>query len=147
MVIMVVDGQGGGIGKAIIEKLIPVVGSEHQVVAVGTNSIATSAMLKAGATNIATGENAVKYNAERADIIIGSLGIISANSMFGELSPQMANAISESEAMKVLIPLKRCGLYVVGVNTESLPKMIDEAVETVKDCISGLKHSNHKHYH
>jgi len=147
MVVMVVDGQGGGVGKAIIERLKDVLPSEHQLVAVGTNSIATSAMLKAGAVNIATGENAIKYNAERADIIIGSVGIISANSMFGELSPQMATAISQSEAMKILIPLKKCGLYMVGVNTDSMPKMIDEAVQVALDCIKGLKHSHHKHYH
>ena len=83
MVVMVVDGQGGGVGKTIIERLKDVLPSEHQFVDVGTNSIATSAILKAGAVNIATGENAIRYNAERADIIIGSVGIISANSMFG----------------------------------------------------------------
>lgn len=147
MVIMVVDGQGGGVGRAIIERIKPVLTEEHQLVAVGTNSIATSAMLKAGAVNIATGENAIKYNAERADIIIGSVGIISANAMFGELSPSMANAISQSEAMKILIPLKRCGLYVVGVNTDSMPKMIDEAIEVALECINGMRHSHHKHYH
>ena len=147
MVVMVIDGQGGGVGKAIIEKLKPLMPEEHQLVAVGTNSIATANMMKAGAVNVATGENAVKYNAERADIIIGSIGIISANAMFGELSPEMANAISESEAMKILIPLKRCGLYVVGVNTDALPKMIDEAVEVAMDCIKGMKYSHHKHYH
>lgn len=147
MVIMVVDGQGGGVGKSIIEKLKPVLTDEHQLVAVGTNAIATSAMLKAGATNIATGENAIKYNADRADIILGSIGIISANAMFGELSPAMANAISESEAMKILIPLKRCGLYVVGCNTDSMPKMIDEAIDVVLDCIKGMRFNHHKHYH
>lgn len=147
MVIMVTDGQGGGVGKAVIEKLKPILPEEHQLVAVGTNSIATANMMKAGAVNVATGENAVKYNAERADIIIGSIGIISANAMFGELSPEMANAISESEAMKILIPLKRCGLFVVGVNTDSMPKMIDEAIDVAMDCINGLKHSHHRHYH
>lgn len=147
MIVMVVDGQGGGVGKAIIERLKNSLPEEHQLVAVGTNSIATSAMLKAGATNIATGENAIKYNAERADIIVGSIGIISANAMFGELSPDMANAISQSEAMKVLIPLKKCGLYVVGVNTESMPNMIDEAVEIIMSCVNGQRHSHHRHYH
>ena len=147
MVIMVVDGQGGGIGRAVIERLVPSLGGEHTVVAVGTNSLATNAMLKAGAVNIATGENAVKYNAERADIIVGSIGIISANSMFGELSPEMANAISGSDAMKVLIPVKKCGLHVVGAGSETLPKMIDEAVGVIKECINGEKHSHYKHYH
>jgi hypothetical protein len=147
MVIMVIDGQGGGVGKAIIEKLKPILPEEHELVAVGTNSIATANMIKAGAVNVATGENAVKYNAERADIILGSIGIISANAMFGELSPDMANAISESEAMKILVPLKRCGLYVVGVNTDSMPKMIDEAIDVAMDLIRGDGRSHHKHYH
>ncbi|MEA5084032.1 MAG: DUF3842 family protein [Lachnospiraceae bacterium] len=147
MVIMIIDGQGGGVGKAVIEKLKPILPEEHQLVAVGTNSIASANMMKAGAVNVATGENAVKYNAQRADIIIGSVGIISANAMFGELSPEMANAISESEAMKILIPLKRCGLYVVGVNTDSMPKMIDEAIDVAMDCIKGMKHSHNRHYH
>ena len=147
MIIMVVDGQGGGVGRAILERLRPVLPEGHQIIAVGTNAIATSAMLKAGAPNTATGENAIKYNAERADVILGSVGIISANTMFGELSPLMANAISESEATKVLIPLKRCGLHVVGVNTDSMPKMIDEAIDVVIDIIKGEKHSHHRHYH
>lgn len=147
MVIMVIDGQGGGVGKAIIEKLKPILPEVHQLVAVGTNSIASANMMKAGAVNVATGENAIKYNAQRADIILGSIGIISANAMFGELSPEMANAISESEAMKILIPLKRCGLYVVGVNTDSMPKMIDEAIDVAMDCLRGMNHSNHRHCH
>ncbi len=147
MVIMVVDGQGGGIGRSIIERLVGNLGEEHQIVAVGTNALATNAMLKAGAVNIATGENAVKYNSERADIIVGSIGIISANSMFGELSPVMANAISESEAIKVLIPIKRCGLHVVGIGSDPIPKMIDDAVSAVMDYVNGSKHLHHKHYH
>ncbi|MBR5468376.1 MAG: DUF3842 family protein, partial [Firmicutes bacterium] len=86
MEILVIDGQGGGIGKALVEKIKSKLGAQHKVMAVGTNAMATSAMLKAGADNIATGENAVIFNSKRADIIVGSLGIISANSMFGELT-------------------------------------------------------------
>ncbi len=135
MRILVIDGQGGGIGKTIIEKLKPLLPPEHLLVAVGTNSIATTAMLKAGAVHIATGENAVCHNARHADIILGSLGILSANAMFGELSPAMAQAISESDAMKILIPMKRCGLYVVGMTGDPLPVMIDEAVDVVLDAL------------
>ena len=136
MVIMVVDGQGGGIGKALIERLKTVVGAEHELIAVGTNAMATMGMMKGGAKNIATGENAVIYNAKRAYIIVGSIGIISANAMLGELSPAMAAAIGESDAVKILIPLNRCGLRVAGVATDSLPAMMDDAVRMVVDYIN-----------
>lgn len=136
MVIMVVDGQGGGIGKALIERLKNAVGAEHELIAVGTNAMATMGMMKGGAKNIATGENAVIYNAKRADIIVGSIGIISANAMLGELSPAMAAAIGESNAVKILIPLNRCGLRVAGVATDSLPAMMDDAVRMVVDYIN-----------
>ncbi len=136
MVIMVVDGQGGGIGKALIERLKTAVGAEHELIAVGTNAMATMGMMKGGAKSIATGENAVIYNAKRADIIVGSIGIISANAMLGELSPAMAAAIGESDAVKILIPLNRCGLRVAGVVTDSLPAMMDDAVRMVVDYIN-----------
>lgn len=136
MVIMVVDGQGGGIGKALIERLKTVVGAEHELIAVGTNAMATMGMMKGGAKNIATGENAVIYNAKRADVIVGSIGIVSANAMLGELSPEMAAAIGESDAVKILIPLNRCGLRVAGVATDSLPAMMDDAVRMVVDYIN-----------
>ncbi len=136
MVIMVVDGQGGGIGKALIERLKTAVGAEHELIAVGTNAMATMGMMKGGAKNIATGENAVIYNAKRADVIVGSIGIVSANAMLGELSPAMAAAIGESDAVKILIPLNRCGLRVAGVATDSLPAMMDDAVRMVVDYIN-----------
>lgn len=141
MIIMVVDGQGGGIGKSIIEKLKPLLGPENQLIALGTNSIATANMIKAGADKAATGENAIKVNAARADIIMGSIGIISSNAMFGELSHKMARAISESPAEKILIPIKRCGIYVVGMSSDSMPKMIDEAVDTCVDMVKCSKKS------
>ena len=136
MRVAVVDGQGGGIGKALIERLKNAVGAEHELIAVGTNAMATMGMMKGGAKNIATGENAVIYNAKRADIIVGSIGIISANAMLGELSPAMAAAIGESDAVKILIPLNRCGLRVAGVATDSLPAMMDDAVRMAVDYIN-----------
>ena len=138
MIIMIVDGQGGGIGKALVEKLTRTLKNQdnYEIIAIGTNSIATAAMVKAGAENAATGENAVIYNAGRADIITGAIGIISANSMLGELSPKMAEAIGTSPAVKILIPLNRCKLQVVGTTDLALPKKIDEAVKTIIEYIN-----------
>jgi len=131
MVIMVIDGQGGGIGKSIIEKLKTRIRPTDKIIAVGTNSTATASMMKSGASAAATGENAIVVNARRADIIAGSIGIISSNAMYGELTSKMAEAISESNAEKVLIPIKKCGLNVVGVSIDALPKLIDEAVDMI----------------
>jgi len=123
--ILVIDGMGGGIGRSIIEKLKNEI-KDVSITAVGTNSIATSAMLKAGADFCATGENAVIYNAARADCIIGVMGIAFANSMHGEVSPAMAAAISSSPAHKLLIPIDKCNVTVTGVKPASVQDYIGE---------------------
>lgn len=94
-------------------------------------------MIKAGANEGASGENAIIVNALKVDIIVGSIGIIAANSMLGELTPLMAKAIAESPAKKVLIPLNRCNIHVVGVNNQPLPHFIDSAIEIIKGYIRG----------
>jgi NAD(P)-dependent dehydrogenase (short-subunit alcohol dehydrogenase family) len=132
MRIAVVDGQGGGIGKAIVEKFRQAFGEGIEIIALGTNSLATALMLKAGANEGATGENAVVYNASKVDIILGPIGIICANSLLGELTPLMARAIAESSAKKVLIPLNRCNVTVAGTQNKPLPHYIDDAIEIVK---------------
>lgn len=137
MRIAVVDGQGGGIGKAIVEKLREAFGNELEIMVLGTNALATSLMLKAGGNEGATGENAIVFCAPKADIIIGTIGIIAANSMLGELTPLEAKAIAESPAKKVLIPLNRCNIEVAGVINESLPLSIDHAIQIVKGYIGG----------
>jgi len=136
MRIAVIDGQGGGIGKAIVEKLRRVFEDSIEIVALGTNSLATSLMLKAGANEGATGENAISYNASKVDMILGPIGIVCANSLMGELTPLMARAISESPAKKILIPLNRCNIAVAGVENKPLPHYIDDAVLIVK---AGIK--------
>jgi len=132
MKIAVIDGQGGGIGKAIVEKFRQAFGEGIEIVALGTNSLATALMLKAGANEGATGENAILYNASKVDVILGPIGIICANSLLGELTPLMARAIAESTAKKVLIPLNRCNVTVAGIENKPLPHYIDDAIEIVK---------------
>jgi len=131
MKILVIDGMGGGIGKSIIEKLKAEL-NDIEIIAVGTNSIATSAMLKAGADFGATGENAIVFNATRTDYIIGVTGIVFANSMHGEVSPAMALAVSSSPAHKFLIPTDKCNVTVSGVKQASVQEYINEIVDKLR---------------
>lgn len=134
MLVAVIDGQGGGIGRSIIEKLRNEFTDDIKIIALGTNSLATSSMIKAGANEGATGENAIVYNAGRVDVIMGVVGIIAVNSMLGELTPLMAKAIAESPARKILVPLNRCNVEIVGIDkSESLPHLIDKAALAVKE--------------
>ena len=139
MKIAVIDGQGGGMGKAMVERLRAALGNRVEIVALGTNTLATSAMLRAGADEGATGENAVIVNVPRVQLVIGSVGIISANSMLGELTPRMALAISSCDAEKILIPINRCGLYVAGTAHHTVPECMEDAVAAVRERI-GANH-------
>ncbi|WBY64525.1 MAG: DUF3842 domain-containing protein [Thermocaproicibacter melissae] len=137
MQIMIVDGQGGGIGKAVIETIRKRLGDSIPIVALGTNALATSAMLKAGANEGATGENAILVCAPKADVIIGSIAIICANSMLGELTPAMARAIAESPARKLLIPLSRQNISVMGVTGKPLPHYVEDVIQVLKELTEG----------
>ncbi len=128
--ILVIDGQGGGVGRALIEQLREKLPAAR-IHAVGTNAMATATMLRAGATTGATGENAVIVACRRAKIIVGPLGIAIANSMMGEFTPAMAAAVAESEAERVLIPVNRCGTYVVGATGLSLGQAVEQAAALV----------------
>ncbi|MDR2358103.1 MAG: DUF3842 family protein [Oscillospiraceae bacterium] len=133
MYVAVVDGQGGGLGRAIVEKLRAVFGAEVEIIALGTNAMAASVMIKAGADEGASGENAIVVNARKADFIIGSVAIIAADSMLGEITAPMAAAVARSPAKKILLPLNRCGILVAGIKPVPLMQYIDEAVAMVKE--------------
>jgi len=128
--ILVIDGQGGKMGALLVKKLKEA-SPETEVMAVGTNSLATNAMLKAGADMGATGENPVIRAAARVDIIAGPVGIISANAILGEVTPRMAEAVGSSDALKVLVPVSNCNICVAGVREMKLADYIDEAVKEI----------------
>lgn len=137
MRIAVIDGQGGGIGKHITEKIREHLPHDVEVIALGTNAIATSLMLKAGANEGATGENAIVQNVLRVDVIVGSVAILVAHSMLGELTPAIAEAIAKSPAKKILLPINRSHVEIVGVTQEPLPHQIEELVTRLKDMRKG----------
>ncbi len=133
MKIAIIDGQGGGIGKHITMKLRSFLGEEYEIIGLGTNAVATMAMLKAGANEVATGESAIVYMASKVDVIVGSVSILSANSMCGEMTPQMVAAIGSSDAKKILLPVNRNQIEIVGVLREPVPHQIDRLVEAIKN--------------
>ena len=135
MKILVIDGQGGRIGKMLIEGLRDIK-DKHELVCVGTNSIATTAMLKAGAGFGATGENPVLVNSENADIILGPIGLILANSLHGEISPKMALAVAKSKGHKILIPTNKCNISLVGLEELSLADYINLAIDQALSLLS-----------
>ena len=130
MKIVVIDGQGGKIGSLLIGRLKAETG-RHEVYAIGTNSIATSAMMKAGADFGATGENPTAVNCRDADIIVGPMGIVVADSLLGEVTPAMAVAVGQSGAQKVLLPVNRCNTYIVGSRDLPVSEMIESAVRYI----------------
>lgn len=130
--ILIIDGQGGQIGSQLIKSIIEY---DVEIMAVGTNSTATNAMLKAGAKNGATGENPVIVGCKTADIIIGPIGIVIADSLYGEITPKMAIAVGQSNAKKILIPINKCDNIIVGVNDLSLTVMIKNVLKIVQDLI------------
>ncbi len=133
--IAVIDGQGGGIGSAIIKRLREVLAEEIEVIGLGTNAMATGAMLKAGANKGASGENAVVQTVVTVDVIAGAISIVLANSMMGELTPKMAKAIASSSAMKFLLPLKMAEVEIISAPKEPLPHLIDQLVKRIQEIV------------
>lgn len=135
MKIAVIDGQGGGIGSLIVKMLREEFGDNIEIIALGTNSTATTAMMKSRANKGATGENAIIWNSGKVDVIAGTLSIILPNGMLGELTPKMAEAISSVPAKKLLLPLNQEGVEVIGVLKEPLPHMVGKLIEYIKTMI------------
>ena len=139
--ICVIDGQGGGIGSAVIKKLKEFFGETVEIIALGTNAIATAQMLKAKANRGASGENAIVQTAGKVDIIIGTVGIIVANAMMGEVTPKMAEAVANSPAKKLLIPLTQENVEIIGLPPAPLPHLIEALLqENLKDIYDETQH-------
>ena len=132
--IVIIDGQGGRTGQLLIKR-IKEAGLDCELLAIGTNALATSAMLKAGADSGATGENPVLVACRRADMIIGPVGILAADSMQGEITPAMAVAIGQSEAVKLLLPVNLCRNIVAGTRSLPLSGLIEDAVDTLSSLL------------
>ena len=135
--ILVVDGQGGGIGRQLTQNIresFP----DLIIRAVGTNVAATQAMMKAGANEAATGENAVIVGSRNADIIVGPLGIVIADSLFGEITPAMATAIGQSKAIRILIPMNQCDNQIAGIENYSLTYLLRSCMELIKKSIENI---------
>lgn len=128
--IAVIDGQGGGIGTAIIRRIREMLGEKVEVWALGTNAIATSQMMKARANRGATGENAICHCAHEVDVIVGPISILITHAMMGEVTPSMVQAIGASKAPKILLPLTQEAIEVVGTVHEPLPHLVDKLVTT-----------------
>lgn len=131
MNILVIDAQGGGIGRQVVTAVRKTFPQQH-ITAVGTNSAATSAMLKAGADDAATGENAVMVCCRTADVIIGPVGIVIADALLGEVTPKMAVAVGQSRAKRILIPVNHCDNYIAGVGDLSMTGLIESVVGTLR---------------
>lgn len=135
--IAVIDGQGGGIGAAVIKRIKDVYGERAEVWALGTNAIATAQMMKAGANRGATGENAVRCCVDQVDVIVGAVSILIANAMMGEVTPAMVQSVGAAKAPKILLPLTQEPITIVGTVREPLPHLVDKLVtEHLAACLS-----------
>jgi hypothetical protein len=134
--VAVIDGQGGGIGSVIIKRLREAFSEGIEIVALGTNAMATAALLKAGANKGASGENAIVQTVKTVDLVVGTTAIVLANSMMGELTPKMAEAIASSPATKLFVPLKMADVEIIGAPREPLPHLVDLLIKRIQELIS-----------
>ena len=135
MNILIIDGQGGGVGRQLVEKIKKAL-PEQKITAVGTNALAAQAMLKAGADRTATGENAVVVGCRTADIIIGPIGIAIADSLWGEITPKMALSVGQSNAVRILLPMNLCSNYIAGVDRINTSEIIDDCIVKIREILS-----------
>lgn len=135
MNILVIDGQGGGLGKQLVTA-IKTTYPEVEITAIGTNSMATNVMLKAGADNAATGENAVVVGCRKADIIVGPIGIVIADALLGEITPRMAVAVGQSNATRIMIPINNCNNLITGVPDQPVGRLVQSVVDQLKRLIN-----------
>jgi len=131
MQIVIIDGQGGRIGRSLIEGIKNNLGNKVEITAIGTNSIATAGMVKAGADHAATGENATVVACKKADVILGPIGIVLADALLGEVTKTMANAVAQSHAHRILIPFQGCNTTVADTAFLTLSELIEKAIEEV----------------
>ena len=135
MRVLIIDGHGGGLGRQLVAA-VKEYDQDLEVLAVGTNSTAANAMLRAGADQAATGENSAVVAARRADVIMGPVGIVIADAMLGEITPRMAAAVGQSSAKRILIPVNLCDNIVVGVTDAPMGKNVQNAIEALKKCLA-----------
>ncbi|MBW1713769.1 MAG: DUF3842 family protein [Deltaproteobacteria bacterium] len=138
MIIAVVDGQGGGIGVAIIKALRNNFGHDLEIWGLGTNAVAAVQMMKAGANKCASGENAIRLGAGRADVLMGTISIVLADSMMGEMTPLAAEAVASSPALKILLPLSQSKVEVEGVVDEPLPHLIEMMMGQFREVLANV---------
>ena len=138
MTILVIDAQGGGIGRQLVAAIKQNI-STATVIAVGTNNVATTAMLKAGADEAATGENSVIVGCRRADIIVGPIGIVITDSLLGEVTSKMAIAVAQSNAKRILIPFNHCDNVIVGISDLNTASLIQDAIDEIKKKVNDFR--------
>ena len=139
MNITIIDGQGGQLGTHIVKEVLTHF-QNASITAIGTNTVATTAMLKAGAHNAATGENAVIVACRKADVIIGPVGIVIADSLFGEITPKMSLAISQANAIRILIPINKCDNIIAGVTNLNTKALLEDAISILQKIVDKYNH-------
>ena len=137
MKMVVLDGQGGGIGRAIVSAIVPILPEGAELLCVGTNAMATAAMLKAGAHRGATGENSVRWAAEHADVLVAPIALVLRDAMMGEVTGEMAACVGASRAKKIFVPTQRCNAYVAGVSDMSMQQLVEDAARQAVKAMAG----------